>query len=237
MSLRASGLALVLTAAMAAFTPSAAGADEHDDVARALRAMPDPANGKRLFVTCAQCHGAHRSGVAGSWVPEIAGQYRDVLEKELIDYRHGLRWDLRMEVIAGRHVLASVQDIVDVAAYIATLTPVPAGRTGSGEWTEEGGRLYGARCVGCHGATAQGDPSGTPRIAGQNFDYLLRQLHDVIEGRRPNMGAVHLERLQTLDMRQLTGLADYLSRLPVGRAGAGQGLARAQGPTATFGHP
>jgi cytochrome c553 len=223
--MKAARFALLLAVVAAGVaSPNAASADERDDTAAALRVMPDPANGKRLFVTCTQCHGAHRSGMTGSWVPEIAGQYRNVLVKELIDYRHGLRWDLRMQVVAGRHVLVSVQDIVDVATYVASLAPASAGRSGSGEWVRTGARLYDTQCAACHGATAQGDPSGIPRIAGQNFDYLLRQFHDAIEGRRPNMGAVHVERLQRLDMRALAGLADYLSRLPVGRASRGQEL-------------
>jgi len=221
--MRPAHLALLLVLVAGGLTlPTAVNADEHDDISAALRMMPDPVNGKRLFRTCVQCHGAQRAGLAGGWVPEIAGQYRDVLVKELIDYRHGVRWDLRMEVVASRHVLASVHDIVDVATYVASLAPAPSGRTGSGEWAQAGARVYAAQCAACHGATAQGNSSGIPRMAGQNFDYLLRQFHDAIEGRRPNMGVVHVERLKTLDMRELTGLADYLSRLPVGRASAGQ---------------
>jgi len=191
------------------------------ELAEAEATMPDPAHGAALFNTCAQCHGAHRTGVGGAWIPEIAGQYRSVLEKELIDYRHGRRWDLRMEMIAGRHVLKTTQDIVDVAAYASALAPFAQSRTGSGQWLAQGERLYQARCTSCHGRAGEGSMGrAVPRIAGQSYDYLLRQLHDSLEGRRPNMSPVHPQALRHLGMEQLTGLADFLSRFEPGPAAA-----------------
>jgi cytochrome c553 len=55
-----------------------------------------------------------------------------------------------------------------------------------------------------------------PRVAGLQYEYLLRQLHDTVDGRRPNMRAQHLRLLESADMEDLEGFADYMSRL-VGR--------------------
>ena len=63
---------------------------------------------------------------------------------------------------------------------------------------------------------AEGDNSRrVPRLAGQRYEYLLRQLHDAVEGRRPNMAGGRARLLERFDVAEFTALADYMSRLPV----------------------
>jgi cytochrome c553 len=52
-----------------------------------------------------------------------------------------------------------------------------------------------------------------PRIAGQHYEYLMRQIDDAVEGRRPNFSASHVRLLARLERDDIVGLADYLSRL------------------------
>jgi len=181
----------------------------------ALDVMPDPAHGAQLFdAICAACHGSQGAGLDVTRAPEIAGQHPRVLIKELVDFRLGLRWYDPMERIAGKHVLHTVREIADVAAYIAARTPMPESKVGNGQWIERGHVLYDAQCQSCHGPV--GDGSNTlmiPRVGGQSYEYLLWQLHDAVEGRRPNMKREHLRRLQSLAMEDLEGVADYMSRL------------------------
>lgn len=189
------------------------------DLQAVLSAIPDQNRGAKLFRLCAQCHGARGEGIGDAWTPAIAGQHPRVLAKQLVDYRHGARWDPRMEKVAGRHILKSPQDIADIVAYVGLLNAPPASSMGSGEWRARGERLYGALCSTCHGR--QGEGSGArfvPRLAGQRYDYLLRQLHDAVDGRRPGLAAIHGHALQRLDREELMGLADYLSRLSPGRS-------------------
>ena len=184
------------------------------ELQEAEQAMPNPEHGARLFEMCAGCHGAHRPGIAGSWIPEIAGQHPRVLLKQLIDYRHGRRWDTRMELIAGRHVLVSTQDIADVVAYASALAPFAPSRVGPGQWVPQGQEAYAERCAECHGRGGEGSNSrAVPRLTGQSYDYLLRQLHDTLEGRRPGLAPVHRPALRRLGMEQLSGLADFLARM------------------------
>lgn len=118
-----------------------------------------------------------------------------------------------MEIIAGRHVLRSSQDIVDVASYAAALTPVPPRAVGSGEDLVRGETLYESRCEACHGRGGEGSNARfVPRLAGQDYDYLLRQLHDAIDGRRPTLKGTHAKLLRPFDAADLEALADYLSR-------------------------
>jgi cytochrome c553 len=217
-------LTLLGTAASASPSPaipSSPAASAKADLSAVLQAAPDLQQGMRLFQICAECHGPRGAGNASGWPPEIAGQHPRVVAKELTDFRAGLRWYDPMERIAGRHVLHTTQDIADVAAYVGTLPRSTDTDAGAGKWLEQGGRMYASRCQWCHGAQGEGsDERFVPRVAGQQYEYLLRQLQDTIGGRRPNMATEHLELLEGGHMEDLDGLAGYMSRLgrPSGQA-------------------
>jgi cytochrome c553 len=179
-----------------------------------LHSQPDDAHGKPLFVPCSACHGLDGAGVDDGSVPAIAGQHFRVLARQLVDYRHDKRWDRFMEHYADEHNLGDTQNLADVADYISHLAPVRSQGIGDGEFTSKGERVYARSCAGCHGVTAQGNNvKGYPRLAGQHYAYLLRQMHDAVEGRRPNFPTSHVELLERFDRAELVGMADYLSRL------------------------
>ncbi len=208
----AAAVADTLAAPRAAAPPQAGAREELQAV---LSAVPDAKRGARLFRVCAACHGLRAEGSAEQWTPALAGQHPRVIAKELVDYRYGIRWDFRMERIAAGHVIPFPRDIADIASYLGNLPPERTHSLGDGEWIARGGQLYATLCVSCHGQDGAGsDARFIPRLGGQRYDYLLRQLHDVVDGRRPNMAAIHDSRLRKLDMEELDGLADYLARLP-----------------------
>lgn len=207
-------LAALIVAATAPAAPPAEAARAKAELREVLGASADTAHGARLFAICTECHGAQGEGNASGWPPQIAGQHARVIAKELIDFRAGVRWYDPMERIAGRHVLQHTQDIADVAAYVAGLAPSSATTPGPGRWLEQGAELYVRRCERCHGAQGEGnDERFVPRVAGQQYEYLLRQLQDTREGRRPNMQARHPRLIASCSMDELAGLADYMARL------------------------
>ncbi len=53
---------------------------------------------------------------------------------------------------------------------------------------------------------------------GRAFAYLLRQMHDLVDGRRPNMRAQHLKILDELDVKEPVSLARYISHLDAAAA-------------------
>ena len=211
-------LVLVAAAAISGLSaplpPPGAVATAQEELREVLAAAPDRERGARLFSICRTCHGARGEGNASGWPPEIAGQHPRVIAKELVDFRAGLRWYDPMERIAGRHVLPTTQEIADVAAYVGSLAPSNATSTGSGRWLERGAGLYVRQCESCHGARGEGNDLGfVPRVAAQQFEYLLRQLHDAVSGQRPNMQPPHRRLLESLGADDLAGIADYMSRL------------------------
>ena len=155
-------------------------------------------------------------GTADGSVPAIAGQHGSVLLKQLIDFRYQQRWDERMEHFTDRHHLPTSQDLTDVAAYASRLPrfPAMADEIGDGSFLQEGASVYFRVCEACHGPLGQGDMLRLrPRLGGQHYEYLLRQLMETAAGYRPGMDAAHVARLHALTPEQIRGVADYLSRV------------------------
>jgi cytochrome c553 len=207
-------LALTLLVALPALPDSPrAAASARAELEAAERARPDTAAGSELFRQCTACHGRDGGGQVEGAVPRIAGQHFRVLLKQLVDFRHGLRWDYRMEELADRHHLEGAQDLADVAAYVAAMSPTGPHGIGTGEFVEEGERLYLSRCRSCHGDQAEGRDAGAiPRLAGQHYGYLMRQIEDTLDERRPTLAPAHLALIDDLEFEKVRGLVDFLSR-------------------------
>jgi cytochrome c553 len=179
-----------------------------------LHKTPSSAHGAELFRNCIACHGSNGLGTPDGSVPVIAGQHASVIAKQLIDYRHAKRWDIRMEGVANRHALQSAQDVADVAAYAAELSRDSRRSSGEGEYLENGSAKYAKSCAKCHGPAGEGNAKTvTPKLAGQHYDYLLRQMYDAVDARRPNLSRSHVQLLKGFVMEDYEGVADYLSRL------------------------
>jgi cytochrome c553 len=191
----------------------AASASQHE-FADATRVTPNTEHGTALFQTCAKCHGADGGGSRAVGTPAIAGQHFRVLAKQLVDYQRDKRFDIRMEQIAKQHDLQGAQAIADVATYVSKLEWKAAGGIGDGELVAHGEEVYVQSCRSCHGAEGDGDATAfVPRVAGQHYGYVLREMHDAVEGRRPNFSIRHIRLLQKLDHDDFVGVADFLSRM------------------------
>jgi cytochrome c553 len=203
---------IALLAALASMDVPAASTQRREFDA-ALNAKPDFVRGAGLFQTCAQCHGATGNGADDGSIPRIAGQYFRVLVRQLVDYRYELRWDTRMEHYAGRDLLKDAASIAAVANYVALLSRDAPRNVGDGALLSRGAQLYKRRCAECHGAEGEGDGRTlTPRVSGQHYAYLLRQMYDGVDGRRPNFSAAHVQIFKPLQRDDFVGLADFLAR-------------------------
>lgn len=194
---------------------AAAAPSSRQELASVLASKPDAERGATLFAACASCHGADGGGVTEGTVPRIAGQHYRVLADQVVDFRHGKRWDFRMEGVATSHaVLAGPQQIADVAWYTSLLDRDGKHGVGDGSQLEAGAALYAKHCAGCHGGQAEGnDKRAIPRLSGQHAAYLSRQIYDAVDGRRPRLGKSHEKYFAPLDFEEVRGLSDYLSRL------------------------
>lgn len=210
-------IALALAAAIALSRPAGpTSAGAAAELREALAANGDAARGEDLYAPCGACHGPDGRGVRDGSVPAIAAQHARVLIKQLVDYRHGRRWDIQMEHAARMQHLARPADLADVAAYIAALPRGAAAGVGSGEFVDIGARRYSRDCKRCHGPLGEGNASAAvPRLAGQHQGYLYRQFFDVVEGRRPSINRAHMRLMRPLNREQILGISDYLSRTSI----------------------
>jgi cytochrome c553 len=138
---------------------------------------------------CSMCHGV--LGTVQVTAPALAGQYADVVYKELRDYQNGVRQNAIMQpIIAAR----SDQDLHDLAAYYASLPRAPAAEvlpTGVGpdanavKLAMQGDPQRNiAPCAACHG---QLDRKGAaPWLGGQSSIYLAAQMRAFASGARHN---------------------------------------------------
>ena len=186
------------------------------DFRSAMELEPNLQNGAKLFSTCAACHAANGLGTQDGSVPAIAGQHVSVLVKQLVDFRHDRRWSERMRNFASQHHLSGPQELLDVAAYSESLPRWPPleGGTGDGSTLNEGNIVYHRYCAECHGPLGLGELRRIrPRLAGQRYQYLLRQLEETADRMRPGMDVEHVKLIGALSAEERRAVADYLSRL------------------------
>jgi cytochrome c553 len=204
----------LLTAASTAATEVG---EQQREVNEVLHLTPNPVRGEEIFRYCAGCHTAASNGLPEGWVPNITGQHPRYLAKQLIDYRNSVRWDARMEPVAKGHGLRGSQDMADVVAFLAAQPADWNAPEKHPRGATEDDRFYRSHCSSCHGLNGAGSNARSiPRIAGQDFAYVLRQMHDVVDGRRANMRKQHLRALEDLDVLQLVSLSRYVSHLGEG---------------------
>ena len=179
----------------------------------ALHATPDSEHGAALFAQCVSCHGSQGQGLPDGSTPRIAGQHFRVLVKQLVDFRYGKRWDFRMEQRANTH-LGAFQDIADVASYLSQQPRKGMTSEAGDDNFTQGANLYAANCASCHGARGAGDNDrAVPMLAGQHPAYLLRQMYDSVDERRPSLAQLHSKHIKPLNFEQLRAIANFLSRI------------------------
>ncbi len=205
---------LLLAGVVFAASPLPADAPLDDELTQAMSLKPDVENGKEVFKLCMACHQATGWGLEDGSFPQLSGQHRSVIIKQIADIRAGNRDNPQMYPIAKESVMGGPQAISDVAAYIDTLPMDPAPGTGRGINKERAEKLFYRKCAECHGADGGGDAERFfPRIHGQHYEYLLRQIKWIRDGKRRNANPVMVKRVNKMKMEDLELLADYVSRL------------------------
>src|SRR5262245_48161475 len=117
-----------------------------------------------------------------------------------------------MEHSIDRKHLSFSQPVADVALYVSRL-PAPGPKPAPhGVGVDQGATVYARTCARCHGASAEGkEDTLAPRLAGQHYAYILKQLDAAPNGERRTMVQSHAG-LQ-LNRNELEGVAAYLTTL------------------------
>lgn len=164
------------------------------------------------YERCGYCHSIDGNSVVDHF-PKIAELPRTYIVKQIYDFRSGARGNDRgyMQSVVE---LLSPEDIDVVADYFSRQK---RSVTKGGEDHTVGRRLYSdgrpgsslAPCTYCHSAERG---AFAPSLAGQNKDYLIKQLEDYRDGRRANDdNGVMRDVAQSLTAQDIAALAAYLS--------------------------
>ncbi|MBC5783234.1 cytochrome c4 [Ramlibacter sp. USB13] len=180
-------------------------------LAAAAAAAQDIEAGRAKAQVCAACHGADGNGVPGMpEVPFLAGQTWRYLYVQLRDFKEGRRTSPVMTPMAQP---LSRDDMIAVANFYAAQTLKPQ----AFQVDEAKAKLGKAKaeetlCTMCHlgGFLGQNE---IPRVAGQNYQYVVAQLKAFKDRTRTNDAGNMTSVARTLSEQDIENLGHYLAGL------------------------
>ena len=152
-------------------------------------AAGDATKGKAAYAVCAACHGANGMGNKALNAPRIAGQEPWYLERQLNNYKKGIRganpkdsYGMQMRPMAL--TLANDQAVSDMAAYVSSMpASKPSESTVKGD--AKAGKASYMICQTCHGPKGGGNKAlNSPKLTGLQDWYIVRQLKNFKSGIR-----------------------------------------------------
>jgi cytochrome c553 len=172
-------------------------------------AAQDVEAGRAKAQACAACHGADGNAVSADF-PSLAGQTWRYLYVQLRDFKEGRRSNPLMSPMAAA---LSRDDMINIANFYAAQPLKPAAFAVD----EAKARLGKAKadetlCTMCHlgGLLGQNE---IPRLAGQNYPYLVAQLQAFKARTRTNDAGTMTSVAQTLSADDIDHLGHYLTGL------------------------
>jgi cytochrome c553 len=184
------------------FTPDMARAGSTESIGR---------GGTLATQQCSMCHGARGLSVANT--PNLAGQYAEVIVKQLMDYRRG---DRQSAAMRGLSMDLTDANIRDLAAYYASLprpknTPV-TDMSAVPALVKVGDPMRNiAPCASCHGGIEQ--RLGTPWLEGMPKEYLVEQLAAFASGERRNDSHAQMRNMaRALTKKEIEDVSAFYAR-------------------------
>ena len=175
----------------------------------AAAAQDAEAGAKKAAELCAACHGATGNSPAGRY-PSLAGQTARYIYLQLKDFNEGRRTDSLMTPIAKT---LTRDDMFNVAAYFSAQELRPADFAADAAKVAQGqAKAAETLCTMCHGGGFLGQ-NEIPRVAGQHYEYTVKQLRDFRERKRTNDAGNMTAVARTLSDEDIENLAQYLATL------------------------
>jgi len=165
--------------------------------------------GRAKAQACSACHGADGNSASGNF-PNLAGQNWRYLYLQLKDFKEGRRSDPVMSPMAAP---LSREEMINVANYFATQAPRPSNfKTDETKVKLGKAKADETLCAMCHlgGFAGQNE---IPRVAGQQYDYVVKQLKDFKARMRTNDAGNMTSVAQTLSDADIENLAHYIASL------------------------
>ncbi len=164
---------------------------------------------RKLAESCFACHGPNGNSQNPDY-PVLAGQSWRYIYIELKDFKEGRRNDPVMSAMAAP---LSRDEMIALGNFFAAQKPVPiafkadAAKVAAGEKTSEA-----VLCPMCHlgGFIGQNE---IPKVAGQHYAYIKKQLSDFKAKRRTNDAGNMTSVAGGLSDDDIENLAQYIANL------------------------
>ena len=166
---------------------------------------------------CTMCHGAQ--GITAADTPNLAGQYLEVIVKQLVDYKNGHRTHSLMQALSAN---LAEDDIRNLAVYYASL-PKPRLETTPDDSPPPALVRVGdpvrniAPCASCHGGIDR--KLGTPWLEHMPKKYLEDQMHAFATGARRNDSHAQMRNVvRQMTKKEIEVVSDFYARrgMPTG---------------------
>jgi cytochrome c553 len=168
-----------------------------------------PAEGEKKAAACAACHGEAGNSSNPQW-PSLAQQPAQFISTSLFMFREGNR---KSDLMTPMAKPLSNADMNDLAAYFAAQKAAPPKHKSKPESVAAGpGLAKKFNCSQCHGPQLLGQQH-IPRLAGQQYDYLLEQLKGFKAQTRADIDGNMTSAAQALTPQDIELLVDYLAGL------------------------
>ncbi len=172
-------------------------------------AAQDVAAGQAKAQACLACHGPGGNSTNPAF-PILAGQTARYLYLELKDFKEGRRSDPQMTPFAAA---LSREDMFDLSAYFAAQKPIaPPFQPDPAKVALGRDKAREVLCTMCHLGGFRGQ-NEIPRVAGQHYGYVVKQMQDFKAGRRTNDAGNMSSVSKTLSDQDIENLAQYLATL------------------------
>ena len=173
---------------------------------------------------CEVCHGISGRGFVGFYpIPRLAGQQVEYFENQLKGFVEHKRANVASPTATNvmfqvGHVLSPAM-IRAIATSFHDLNPKPLGGA-SKDKLGDGKKIYDngidsanvPPCGSCHGAKGEGN-GAIPRLAGQLYPYVVRQLVNWSHERQEENSDVMAPIAHSLSESQIDAVAAYVSQL------------------------